>query len=39
MRLIIAVEFFLRWKLATLLLDISTGLARLAREVAPRPVS
>jgi hypothetical protein len=34
-----ALYFCARWALATALLDISTVLARLARKVAPRPVS
>ena len=32
-----ALYFWARWTLATLLLDISAGLARLARRMAPRP--
>jgi hypothetical protein len=33
-----ALCFWGRWALATALLDISTGFARFARRVAPRPV-
>ena len=33
-----ALYFWARWLLATALLDISAGFARLARRMAPRPV-
>ena len=33
-----AAYFWLRWVLATALLNTSAGIARLARKVAPRPV-